>query len=245
MEKIKRYSLILMLVLAGCNSPDSPDCLKSAGSIETITRPLPNIKSITLDDYVDVRIIQDSLNFVEITAGANLLDKIETEIAGLELRISNANTCNWVRRYGQRLEVVVHLSRLQKLVLNDGSGNVIVHPLTGDSLLIETNHASGDLRMDLQYRVLALQFHTGTCSAEIRGEVERLEMYSDSYGLLDAGELKSELAFVNNSSINDFYVWTEDYLYAAVNGRGNVYVKGHPLETVIEDNAEGEVIFQP
>ena len=244
MEILKKYGFILFIALLGCDSPESPDCFKSRGEDAVEVRVLTSFNAIEVLDYIEVEIEMDSERFIEIRGGENLLPKISTRVQNGILHLENDNTCNFVRSFNQQISVTVHTPELQSIVLRDGSGPVkSFGTLTGDSLFLETNHSSGDIQLDLDYRIAICLFPTGTSDVILRGNAEQLELFSDSFGMIDARQLNAGKALVNNSSINDFYIWPQEYFYAAINGSGNIFVKGEGVANDISDNGSGSVLY--
>lgn len=244
MEILKKYSILLLIAITACDSPESPDCFKSRGNDAVEVRSLTWFNAIEVLDYIEVEIQMDSVRYIEIRGGENLLPKISTRVQNNILHLENDNTCNFVRSFNHQISVTIHTPELQSLVLQDGSGPVrSFGTLTGDSLFLETNHASGDIHLDLDYRTAVCLFPTGTSNVELAGEVEQVEIFSDSFGLIDARELHAQKALVNNSSINDFYIWPSEYFYAAINSRGNIYVRGTASSHDIDDNGSGSVLY--
>src|SRR5690242_20273176 len=99
MKTIKYISLcfVLCLLLFSCKKESLFDCFKSTGDIVTERRNIGTFTETIIYNNVNVIIVQDSLTYLEINAGENLLPLITTEIRNGKLIIENNNKCNWVR----------------------------------------------------------------------------------------------------------------------------------------------------
>src|SRR5688572_25398055 len=114
------YPTVLLL---GCQKENAPDCLKSTGKTETETRPLESFRTLRIFDNLEVTVVADSVHYVEVTAGKNLIGNIETEVKNGELSLRNINKCNWVRSYDKPFKVRVHTRELID-VFHDGDATL-------------------------------------------------------------------------------------------------------------------------
>ena len=246
MKQSAPYLLVLLLALffGRCNSPNSPDCFKSRGSDATERREISSFDEIEVRDYLNVVVVPDDEYFVVVEGGENLLPKIRTDVEGGRLIIDNKNTCNFVRSFRYTPTIEVHVPHLAAIILQDGAGELqFADTLSGEYLFVETNHASGDIFLKLDYDRAVLSFPTGTSNVEVEGRVDQLEIFSDAYGSVDADAVMAQIVLVNNSSIRDFMIRTQSYFYAEINDRGNVYVRGTVNNSDVVINGSGEVII--
>lgn len=242
---VKTIAVVIALFLLGsCNSPDSPDCFKSRGSNTTEVRTLDSFNAVEVRDYLNIILVDAEEFKVEISGGKNLLKKIETKVESGNLIIDNKNTCNWVRSLSHEIDVKVFCPEFNRVILQDGAGNLrSLGALDGNEFLLETNHASGDVQIELYYGKAVFHFPTGTSDAFLTGETDQLEIFSDAFGSVNASGLSAPIVLVNNSSINDFHITTTNYFYAEINDRGNIYVGGTISHYDINDNGAGEVVI--
>src|SRR3954470_838525 len=106
---------VLGMVLASCKKENLFDCFKSTGAIVTERRSIESFTETIIYDNVNVIIVQDSLTYLEVNAGENLLPLINTEIRGGKLIIENNNKCNWVRDFSVPVNVYMHVPHLRIL----------------------------------------------------------------------------------------------------------------------------------
>ena len=133
----------------------------------------------------------------------------------------------------------------------------IFDTIISDSTLIDTvfspnyfylyvNEGSGDIDLTFSCGLIKLFFTNGTSSVNFQGKAHYCEYYLRSYGRLDARNLMSNFVRINNSSPNDAYVWAIKKqepvgLIARIYNRGNVYYKGHPSITFV-NQGQGRLI---
>jgi hypothetical protein len=231
--------------LLSCKTPDSPDCFKKAGEEESIRRYPGDFERIHLLEYVEITIVQDSLCFVEISGGSNLLDKIRSDVEDGVLMIENLNTCNMVRDLDRKPSVRVHIKTLKELQLFAGAGDIRSEGvLQCDELFVECNHGNGDVDLALEAEKAVFHFHTGSCDLKLSGSCNRLELYNQGYGYVDARDLISLSAGANNSSVNDMVLNAQEYLFASIHSKGDIICYGEPEGLDVVRTGQGELILE-
>jgi hypothetical protein len=220
--------VLLCVALLSCNKEDAPDCLQQAGEVKQIRREPGAWQSIELRDYLQIELVDSSLQFIEIEGPGNLLSDIRTEIDNGILRIRNENTCNFVRSYKHRITVRIFSPSFPD-IQNYGTGDIkSLTSLNAPVIKIENRDAAGAINLTVQADTTIIATHTGVCDVTIRGESQITQLFNQGLGTLDARDLQTVDAFVNNSSINDVYVNTNGYFYAYIAYSGNIYYNGAP-----------------
>ncbi|MBT8273093.1 MAG: DUF2807 domain-containing protein, partial [Bacteroidia bacterium] len=95
------YILILILILvASCNSKNGWDCLQTEGNTVQIDVDVTGFERILVNRDVELIISEGPEFMVSIESGEHLINDIEVKVVGDQLRISDNNTCNFIRDYG-------------------------------------------------------------------------------------------------------------------------------------------------
>ncbi|NND53288.1 MAG: DUF2807 domain-containing protein, partial [Flavobacteriaceae bacterium] len=95
------YILILILILvASCNSKNGWDCLQTEGNTVQIDVDVAGFERILVNRDVELIISEGPEFMVSIESGEHLINDIEVKVVGDQLRISDNNTCNFIRDYG-------------------------------------------------------------------------------------------------------------------------------------------------
>jgi hypothetical protein len=235
--------MLFIWVAFGCDKPDAPDCFTRAGEEISETRQLEEFTRIELHDLIELTIVEDSTaTFAVVTGNENLLDKVVTEVNGNVLTIDNENTCRFVRSFKNKLSIELHTSGLNALI-NYGQGDVSsVNKLKTDVFFYEQNHGVGDVNLSLDADSVSIICHTGIGNVTLSGTARTGGFFNGGYGEIDAADLETEQAFVNNSSVNDVKVKFSDYLFAFINLSGNIYYSGPPQQIDFTSEGDGELI---
>ena len=109
------------------------------------------------------------------------------------------------------------------------------------------NEGSGDIDLTFSCKLIKVFFNNGTSKVKFSGKAHYCDYYLRSYGQFDARNLMSNYVRISNASPNDAYVWaikdTENPvgLIARIYSRGNIYYKGNPTITFV-NQGQGRTI---
>lgn len=233
-----------MLILVSCNKESAPDCFKKAGDMEMIKRTLPVFDKVDISDYIYVELIQSDQHYVEVIGPRNLLNKIETDVDGNTLFVSNRNTCNFVRSFKNDITVKIFSPSIQD-IQNRGTGDIVTpDTLRYNYLKIENRHAAGDIRINFIGDSLSAFTQTGVANFVLSGRVFKAELFNQGVGKIEASQLIAEQTYINNSSINDIEAYSRGYLYAINFFSGDIKVFGSPLQSDIIREGTGRIIIE-
>ncbi len=217
------------------------DCITSTGIIQREKRLLTEFDSIRLYRRLNLILIQDSSNFIEIEAGKNLIEGIQTEVNNRILTIENKNTCNWMRSYSKPINIYLHHTNFKRLVLY-GSNNVTTKgALKSDSIIVEFRDASGNVDLTLDNKHFFGIQHTGAGDLVLRGSTEGLEIYTASLGLVNALDLDARNVLVKSLSAVDAYVNASESLYLETFAAGSIFYSGSAQNIFKESRGSGTI----
>lgn len=234
---------VILLFSNSCNKENAPDCFQMAGDFETVKRDIDDFESIELRDYITIELYDSSETFVEITAPKNLIPEIETNVDNGKLKIENKNTCNFVRSFKKRITVRIYAPEFRD-IQNFGTGDIrSVNAITSSYFKIENRKAAGEINVSLSVDSVAINTHTGVANVTLQGQAAKAKLFNQGLGIIDGRNLVTSEAYVNNSSINDVYVYSDGYLFAYIQFSGNIYYNGSPDQ--IDDDIEGTGNIRP
>jgi len=238
-----RFALIIAIVfsITSCKKSSPFDCLKSTGKDITETRTVSEFNKIVLNDNVNLVITQSDENSIKVRAGENIIDKVETSIEDHELRISNYNSCNWMRSFKREIIVYVGVKNLNEIEYR-GSGDISsTNVITGDSLLLQIWDGAGKVDMNVDVAKNTIYFHIGTADVFYKGYAHLSYISSASFGLLDASELNTTFTYIGSTGSNNSYVRSGLVLEATIQSIGNIYYYGNP-EITLTGTGTGHLI---
>ena len=239
-KSIQQLRLIISMAIAvlaiSCNKADAPDMFKTTGEPTIELRSVGNLHTLDISNNVDVTIFYDSLSYIEVACGKNLLPKVETTFENGILKIRNKNKWNFVRNYEKsKIEVRVHSPALEKIIYEGGgeikSGNTLTYP----SLTLETQQGSSDVLLDLNCNHIDAILHTGVSNLYLSGNCQSAYFYSNGFSIIRAENLQCDNVHVNNQSTGDFYVYALSTLLVEVYTYSTTFYRGNPTLTIYRE----------
>jgi len=225
-------NFIKFLFLVGFGSLTLVSCQKvgltSTGKDIVQEREVDDFRHIQLWDNIDLKLIQDTINHIQIIAGENIVDNIETVTENGILKISNQNRFNWLRSYDKSITVILQLKDLYELEIH-GTGEISsTNTIVSDSLMLNVWDAAGKVSLNIETKKSTIRYHIGTADIFYSGKTRLSYISSNSYGPVDARELESEQTYISTIGSNNNFVWATDILEATIGSIGNIYYKDEP-----------------
>ncbi|MGB0851141.1 MAG: GIN domain-containing protein, partial [Bacteroidia bacterium] len=140
--------ILVGVILVSCNGDRKDDCITSLGKDIVELREVSPFTKLYVEDRVTVILVQDSsrLGEIELSGPEGVIPQIESEVKDGVIRLTNNNTCNFVRSFEYSIEVKVYVDVLEEIhiesiatVTNEGALDVenlrIVNYALSDSYL--------------------------------------------------------------------------------------------------------------
>ena len=234
--KMRIYISVILLAILTSGCDDKPDCFKGTGPLTSEERPSGPVTRIELRCNADVTVHPSEENRIKVTCGANLIDKIETDLEDGTLTIRNKNRCNWVRSFDPSIKVEVWTDDLIAIRTDDSNGDITF----SDTLHVyefrfDSYSSLGIYNIKLDAFLATLALHNGPADFFGEGKVTVSYVYNSGYGKMDFRNIISEKIYMNNRGSNDTYVNVNQLLEAKLESSGNIYYKGNPpvIQTTI------------
>ncbi len=235
--------ICFMVVLASaCNKENLCDCIKSTGPIVKEKRSLENFYQLEVRKNVIVTLYQDTINYVEVEAGNHLIGLIRTDVKDGILKITNDNTCNWVRSYDIAVKVNVHLKKISHIEHYGSEELNCGNQLEADVLDIFDNN-SADIHMNVRATKLLARQMIGGGDIYLSGSSRFCYTYGGSFGYIYAQEMVSDSVQVDHRGTGEIHVSPIFWLGVNIEDRGNVYYTGQPVIDVVI-KGEGKLLYE-
>jgi len=239
-KQILKYLSFLVFGILFLTSCDK-GCMTTTGTETTVERTVSNFNHIQVWNNVDVIITQATENRIQVKAGDNIIENIETTVENGTLKISNQNKCNWMRSYEKNISVLIDVKDLYELEIH-GTGEIkSSNTIISDSLMLNVWDAAGKVDLSIETQKSTIRYHIGTADIFYSGTTRLSYISSNSFGPVDARNLESEQTYISSLGSNNNYVWATEILDATISSIGTIYYKNDPeiLRTFI--NGSGEV----
>lgn len=220
------FLVIILLSLFACKKENMNDCFTSTGIVQREKRMLEPFDSLIIKEKITTYLIEDTVNYIEIEAGNNLLENINSNVNLRVLTIENNNTCNWVRSYKKQIIAYVHYTQLKKIV-KEGAGDILANDsLRFDTLSLEMKNGSGLVDLIISNQYFSTKQITGASDFKIKGKTKNLRAFINDLGYGDFLNLSAHTARIENASIMDCYVNASDTLFLTTRSSGSIYYTG-------------------
>jgi hypothetical protein len=233
---------LLGFSIAACKKANRFDCIKRSGEIQIELRSLANFDIIEVQNNIDVLLIQDSVCYVEVEAGKNLMANIESSVVGNKLLVKNNNRCNYTRSYNHDIKIYIHFKKLNELIY-EGTGPITsLNTIQNDKFTLNSWDGTDTINLMLDVPLVYANIHTGVADLIVSGKSEQLFAYAKGSGTFRMQAFKCTNVYTNNVTSSDHYFWAEKKIEALVQYVGNTYYKGNPTEIVKTINNQGKLI---
>lgn len=189
--------------------------VKGSGELTTVTRQLESFDRIHSSGAFDVDVTVGQEPSVTIEFDDNLIDLIETDVRGGTLHLGSRES--YRSRFDCKVKITV--PSVERVTVS-GSGNVVVHGLTGEVFECKLS---------------------GSGSITAEGEVEEFEASISGSGDIDARDLKARSAFARVSGSGEIAVFASDDFDGHVSGSGDIFYYGNPSKTSIDVSGSGRI----
>lgn len=249
--KMKKLIYILVsIILLACDSEKASDCFQTEGTIIQQEVTVSAFNKILVNRDVEL-IVKDGEDYqVIIETGENLLNDVEAIVVDDELRLTNHNTCNYVREYGITKVYVTapNISQIRNSSQFDvASGGILNYDeikLISEDFNATNSFTVGDFRLQIDSDELNV-VSNNISSFYISGQVENLFVgFYSGVGRFEGESLIAQNVSVFHRGSNDMLVNPQQSLTGELRGTGNLISYNNPPTVEVEQFYIGELIFQ-
>jgi hypothetical protein len=242
-----RIPLILLILfsIVSCKKAEERSCFKKSGETSKLILNPGEFKRIYLKEHIDYVMVQDTINYLVVEGGKNLIGFIDCSIINNELVISNKNKCNFLRYKTSKITVEIHFKTIENLIfqgtelltnrnnwnfgqmniiLKDAGGTMMLTNFEGNSLNLINTHGWGDIHLS--------------------GNVHYFRADLDGNGYFDAlnFSVKDSISVISNSSITSKLNADNCKLKAQLKAIGDVWYVGTPINIWKQELGSGRLI---
>ncbi len=220
------FSLCCFLLYNSCSKDKTFDCLKSTGKVKKEERYFSGVRSIRLEDNVNLFLMQSMDGKIVVEAGENLLPKIVSEQQGETISIRNENKCNWVRSYDVPVNVYVGVDRIKKIA-QSGYGTI----RNGETIQTDTLRINSETAGVIELSIDAVYFGfvaDDKSSYKVSGAINEVAGAAFKNASVNTENATVSQYGISNYSILDVRIYCEGSLHMDIAGEGNIICKGNP-----------------
>lgn len=240
--RIALLALTVCLLIFSCDSEDAPQCFKKAGDPTTISIAVESFSKLEINDQFNVILEEGPEQSISLEYFKNLVDDVAFEINGELLKVSDNNSCRWVRDYNFPTLKITH-PNLVEIRQNGGglitSEGVLRYP----RLLLISEDRTGDFKISVDNERLLI-VNNDLSNYYIDGKTEELNIgFFSGDGRFEGANLIAQDVIIFHRATNDIIVNAKNSLTGQLLGTGNlIFVDSTPLNIDISVEDRGKLI---
>jgi hypothetical protein len=235
---------LLVLLFSNCKKANERTCWKSAGEQTTKIIPVSAFEKLELYEHIKYTLIQDSLDFIEIKAGKNLIDLIEISSENSILKIENLNKCNFLGYQKRKVAVEIHVRNLKEIYFKGTDSLVNKGILNLSNLNVEIEDGAGSIDFNINAESLNFIVPHGWGDFKLKGLTKFFRVDIDGSGYFDTRELQVQdsISILSISPILSKINAENCKLKVELNGEGDLWYYGIPTALLKNEYSKGRVI---
>lgn len=234
--KVLKVALLLLLFLqvTSCKKPENRSCWKGAGSSISKIIVLPDFQQMEIHQRLKIELIQDSVSYMEVIAGENLVNFIDWKVVDGKLEIWNRNKCPFLRYKNDELTLKIHFSALSKLIYWGSELLTSKDTIQTNHLDVLMNDGAGDLNLTVVANSINVVNPHGFSNISLGGTCNFLRLDIDGYGRFDTRQMQvtDSISLMYASNGISYLSANQVKLKAELSSTGDIWYYGQP--SVIE-----------
>lgn len=241
----KYYFILCLIILSACKKADERTCIKGTGAQTELLIPINSISHFNLYKNIKYSLFQDSLNYIKIKGGENIVKLISVNQIENTVHIINENKCNFLRKYQSTPEVEIHAVDFRNIYVEPSDSVIFKNQIMGDSLNIEIRNGGGSLYINTIQHFMTINVSHGTGDYVLKGSANSAEIKIQNNGFADASEFEVGYLFAYNNSTGDLKLNLENTSsLILLEGTGNIIYHGSPNNMDSTKVGAGKIIKQ-
>lgn len=238
------YISMLGFILHSCKKAEDRSCLKSTGEITVREVAVGNFNELFLGTRLNYTLVSDSINFLKIKGGKNLVNSIDFKIVNQILYIENQNRCNFLRDLGEIMEVEIHYTQLVNVSGKMSHNLVTLDTIRGEYFNYYNAGASGNAKLLVNTNLLNGFANDGNSDYSFAGKTRFAHIQAHSNGFADVRNLEVLEKLEITSRSNRAVYCHADGIPLIVNLEltGNVYYTGIPSSIQLNKTGTGNLV---
>lgn len=241
-----RNLVFLVFFLFSCQKAADRSCWKFTGAETNKVVSLGEFDRLQVGPYMDFLLVQDSLNFVEIIGGENLVNFVTVDLVEGQLQIFNKNKCRFLRSQKKKILVKIHFTALKEVIF-EGSGEMKNEGiLQMHDFVLTLQEGSGTVDLQLNGDHLNVSAEPSWANYILAGHFEKanITVKGNAYGDTRNLQVDSSLTVVSRSAASlHINANACSILQGETWSNGNVYYYGTPQAMKWQNFGKGKLLL--
>lgn len=233
------FFISMLMLLSSCNLTD----YLAPGETTTERRALLNdqFNHIDVEGLFDVRLVPDTVVFVEVSCPKNLQHLIKVELDSNILHLENGITARAISGYDW-VKIDVHFKKLSTIYVYQPANIKSADTIRGDQLVVVgwTRMLECDIMVDVDNLIIDGE-RRGLSTFCFSGNATNCTIGVYKASTFLAEDLHVKNCDIITASVADVYLNVSDKLDAEIRSGGNIYYHGKPA-TSRSGNGSGQLL---
>lgn len=188
---------------------------------------------IELNDAFEVFLTEGNSYSIEIIGDEKIIEYVDLKVENKILTIENKRKEKWLTPTKNKIQIYVTSRPLKEITADEGCNIQTLSPITSTEFGLVLTGKSNQANLELNGNIFYYwnNFPTGG-KLTLSGKTEILKIWNFALMSVDAKNLTSKYAIVENSSKGDCAVTVLNKLEYKISGEGNIQLYGEPSEII-------------
>lgn len=237
---------LLFFFFLSCQKPADRSCWKSAGAPIKKQLFFEAFDYLHIHPFMEVELIQDSLNYIEWETNVNLLNFLVAEKSLDTLVLRNENRCHFLRYQKEKPKVRIHFKQLKQILLENSERVSTKGMWQQNTFEFILKEGAGPVDFQLNGSCAFVRNLYGWQQVQLKGQLGCLYIDLDGSASIDARNLSimDSLLFMGASPKISRIAAEGILVKAQLYSIGDLYLKGMPATLLQKTYASGRVIIE-
>lgn len=238
------YMIVIFIALCSCKKAENRSCFKNAGNEKTEVISLKSIDSLFLYDNIIYTLIPDTITFLELSGGENLLNHIEYLDFDKKLVIRNNNKCNFLRSFKKKIKAAIHIQKINYIHYEGTEGLKNKDTLKSGELRLIIRDGAGPVDLTVKNSYQSAVITHGWGDFTLRGSSSSVFLNCNTNSFCNTVDLKvkNTLKVLSNTGGNMTVNSEGTNLEAIIKRDGNILYEGTPNTIDLDKTGDGMLI---
>ena len=207
-------------------------CFKTYVEIK-ISHTLEPFNKVVINSPFNVFLAESDHFDVDVVGDKEMAPYVTFNVVDSILYITNEAKSKWTNPQSNVVEVTIYSKPLEQLAVNVTCNTQTLTPITSNEFGIILGGKANEATLELDCKNF-YYWNNFPCGGmlTLTGKTENLKLWNFAIMSINAKELNTTNAIVENNSKGDIKVTVNKRIEYAINGIGNIYLFGSPVEII-------------
>jgi hypothetical protein len=235
---------ILVFAVFSCKKAEDRTCFKSIGEDAVLDVPVPNFTELYLLQNLNYTLVADTMPFIRLKGGRNLLNLISADVDAGILSIENKNRCGFLRKYDRLVEVEIHYVELNRIDYRGSHDVRALDTIVGDFFNLRFAGSSGNAHLLVNTNFINGFVNDGSGDYYFTGKtkVAHIQAYHNGFADVRNLDVSESLEVTTRSSRRVLCHADGISLKVTISGTGDVHYTGTPSGIELIRTGSGNLV---